>query len=306
MKWEKKGLIYSPDKTTGWMAKYGMVPTPLHLPKENKIRIFIGVTTSDNFGSTTYVDVSASDPSKLMHVEKSKPVINLGKPGTFDDSGAIPSCCIKIDKVIHLYYVGFQRCHKVPYMLFPGLATSKEGKKFERFSEAPIIERDRNNFLSYAAPCVIFDQGIYKMWLWIGKDWVVINGKYFLSASIGYAESTDAITWKIIHTNCIVPNQQNEFSIGRPWVTKVNGLFKMFYSVRHIEEMYRLGYAESGDGINWVRKDEEIGIDVSESGWDSEMICYPAVITVRDKTYLFYNGNNNGETGFGVAELIEA
>ena len=45
-------------------------------------------------------------------------------------------------------------------------------------------------------------------------------------------------------------------------------------------------------------------IDVSPTGWDAEMICYPAVINVKGKTYLFYNGNNNGETGFGVAELI--
>jgi hypothetical protein len=33
------------------------------------------------------------------------------------------------------------------------------------------------------------------------------------------------------------------------------------------------------------------------------MICYPAVIKIYDKTYLFYNGNNNGKTGFGYAEL---
>ena len=45
--------------------------------------------------------------------------------------------------------------------------------------------------------------------------------------------------------------------------------------------------------------------DVSASGWDSDMTCYPSIITVKEKTYMFYNGNNNGETGFGYAELIE-
>ncbi|MEP5069850.1 MAG: hypothetical protein ABJQ96_04225, partial [Crocinitomicaceae bacterium] len=65
------------------------------------------------------------------------------------------------------------------------------------------------------------------------------------------------------------------------------------------------GYAESLDGIEWERKDREVGIDVSEAGWDSEMVCFPSVIKVKDKTFMFYNGNNNGKTGFGVAELIE-
>ncbi|MFQ5751293.1 MAG: hypothetical protein ACE5HI_04785, partial [bacterium] len=65
----------------------------------------------------------------------------------------------------------------------------------------------------------------------------------------------------------------------------------------------RIGYAESENGLDWIRKDEEVGIEVSDEGWDSEMICYPAVISVNGTTYMFYNGNNNGETGFGYAQL---
>ena len=34
---------------------------------------------------------------------------------------------------------------------------------------------------------------------------------------------------------------------------------------------------ESEDGVNWQRKDNKVGVDVSNEGWDSEMICYPAV-----------------------------
>jgi hypothetical protein len=101
------------------------------------------------------------------------------------------------------------------------------------------------------------------------------------------------------------PSIDKEFSLGRPWVLKLEGIYKMFYSIRYLEKLYRIGYAESLDGINWERKDEKVGIDVSKNGWDSEMICYLSVITVEDKTFLFYNGNNNGETGFGYAELIE-
>ena len=64
---------------------------------------------------------------------------------------------------------------------------------------------------------------------------------------------------------------------------------------------YRIGYAESQDGITWERKDNEVGIDVSESGWDSEMIEYPFVFEHKRGKYMFYNGNDYGNEGIGYA-----
>jgi hypothetical protein len=79
--------------------------------------------------------------------------------------------------------------------------------------------------------------------------------------------------------------------------------YRMFYSAGTETEGYRLAYAESEDGIVWQRKDEEIGIDVASNGWDSEMQCYPSVVSAGERTFLFYNGNNYGKDGFGYAEL---
>jgi hypothetical protein len=48
-----------------------------------------------------------------------------------------------------------------------------------------------------------------------------------------------------------------------------------------------------------------MGLDVSASGWDNETVEYAAVVNAGDKTFCFYNGNDFGVTGFGVAELIK-
>ena len=66
-----------------------------------------------------------------------------------------------------------------------------------------------------------------------------------------------------------------------------------------------LYYAESKDGIEWIRKDAEAGIDVSENStdWDYEMIEYPLVINHLDDKILFYNGNHFGQSGVGYAIL---
>ncbi len=75
----------------------------------------------------------------------------------------------------------------------------------------------------------------------------------------------------------------------------------MWYSYRGGDCTYRIGYAESSDGLQWIRMDETIGMDVSNNGWDSEMVCYPFVFDHKDITYMLYNGNSYGKTGMGLA-----
>jgi hypothetical protein len=83
----------------------------------------------------------------------------------------------------------------------------------------------------------------------------------------------------------------------------------MWYSVRPgVDEHgksgpYRIGYAVSDDKKTWKRMDETVDIHPSESGWDSEMVCYPDVLQTNEKTFLFYCGNNYGRDGFGYVEL---
>jgi hypothetical protein len=119
---------------------------------------------------------------------------------------------------------------------------------------------------------------------------------------IKYAESTDGINWKSDGTVCI-DYKEDEYAIARPIVYKESGIYKMWFCYRGGHNTYRAGYAESKDGIVWERKDNTVGIDVSDSGWDSEMICYPCVFKHKNKKYMLYNGNSFGATGCGYAIL---
>lgn len=69
------------------------------------------------------------------------------------------------------------------------------------------------------------------------------------------------------------------------------------------EKGYRIGYATSSDLLNWTRDDARAGIDVSETGWDAEMISYPHVFELDGRTLMLYLGNQVGRAGFGLAEL---
>ncbi len=306
MIWEKLGRIWEPTGDRWWNIKYGMLPTPIYIEKKNIVRVFFGSADDNTFCRVSYIDLAADNITQIIG-RSEEPVLNIGELGTFDDCGVVPSCTLQKDNKLYLFTVGFQRCERVPYMLFAGLAESVDnGKYFTKTSKAPILPRNNFRPTSQGAPSVIFHNGIYKMWHWFSTRWIEVDGKLFLDYKIGYAESADAINWEMKDITCLAPDEtKDEFAVARPWVIFEDGLFKMWYSIRFIKKMYRIGYAESVDGINWIRKDETVGIDVSNIGWDAEMVCYPAVIDVKGERYLFYNGNNNGINGFGVARLKE-
>lgn len=301
--WIKKGIIYRPNLNNWWSQHYAMLPVPKYLKKKEIIRIYFGTTDNKLNGRIASIDVNASNPSEVVSESKSF-LVDLGEDGTFDDSGVVPSCIIKLGDKQLLFTVGFQRCVNVPYMLFAGLLYSKiNQEKFIRYSKAPVLPRNKFRPISQGAPCVIFHNGIYKMWHWFGTKWITVNKKKYINYRIGYAESDDCYNWVMKKEPCIVPNaSNNEFAVARPWVLFENNKFKMWYSVRFVDKLYRIAYAESLDGINW-KKQKIKGLNVSKSGWDSKMICYPSVINVDKKKYMFYNGNDNGKTGFGYAIL---
>ena len=302
MKWIKRGRIFEPTGSQWWSRQYGIVPTPRILD-ERTLRIYFATADEHSNGRVTYVDVDSSDPSNIRG-DAQEPVLDIGAPGTFDDSGVAPSCVIDHDGRTLMYYCGFQRADRVPYMLFTGLAISHDGgDTFERHSQVPILDRTRASPISVSAPFVLHSNGLFHMWNWFGLRWIEVNGKLYIESNIGYAESHDGIHWRAADRP-VIGLRADEFGIGRPWVVVENGLHRMWYSVRGHSTPYRIGYAESSDGIDWIRKDDEVGIDVSASGWDAQMVCYPAVIKAAGKTYLFYNGNDNGKTGFGFAESL--
>lgn len=52
-------------------------------------------------------------------------------------------------------------------------------------------------------------------------------------------------------------------------------------------QSYRIGYARLVNGINWILDLKNSEIDISTSGWDSEMIEYPFVVIMMDLDICF-------------------
>lgn len=301
MKWHKKGLIFAPSGDMWWARSYALVPT-VDILNEEVVRVYFASLDENKYGRIGYIDLDSTDLGRILGVSK-EPVLDLGDIGAFDDSGVNPSCVLNIAGKKHLYYIGWQRCERIPYMLFAGLAISTNGDQFRKQSVTPILERTSAEPFLRSATSVIFDNGIFRMWYVAGIDWTTIRSTSYPTYVIRYAESVDGIIWREQGHNCIGFADKDEFGLGRPWVLKDDNILRMWYSIRSRSAAYRIGYAESTDGLHWTRKDNEAGIVASPTGWDSEMVCYPCVADINGERYMFYNGNQHGSTGFGYALL---
>jgi hypothetical protein len=274
------------------------MPTP-EIVDEHTIRVHFAALDDQKFGRPGWVDVDAANPVIVLR-EAEEPSLDLGALGAFDDSGVVPSFFAPVDGRRCLYYIGWQRCERVPYKMFTGLA-EVAAERFRRLTSAPLMDRtDAEPFLR-ANPTILLENNRYRAWYVSATGWTTVDGKPYPHYVIRHAESSDGLRWSDDGEVCIGHDSPDEFGISRPWVLRDPDCYRMWYAVRSRSAPYRIGYAESVDGLSWVRKDQEVGIQRSEAGWDAEMICFPAVIDVHGRRLMFYCGNRHGATGFGVA-----
>lgn len=302
MRWRKLGLVYCPAGDRPWARGYAHLPTP-YLLDDRTIRVYFAALDEHKFGRVGFVDVQAGDPTRVIRVGD-EPALDLGELGTFDDCGAVPSCVTNITGRPALYYIGFQRAERVPYMLFTGLAFGRPGlEHWDRWARTPILDRTDREPFSRSAPCVLHEDGGYRMWYWSCRRWTpTTEGPPHYINALMHARSADGLAWHSDPAPCLEPALPDEYALGRPAVVRDGEVYRMWFSARSHGRAYAIGYAESADGLRWARDDGRAGIARSEAGWDGEMICYPAVIDLNGRRLMFYNGNRHGATGFGVAE----
>ena len=307
--WNKKGVIFDVNSYNDWMVSHACVPTPLLIDDET-IRIYYAPRNKFGKSIPTYIDVNSRNPSDVKYIHKS-PILELGELGTFDDDGIMPCSVVRLtESCIYLYYVGWNPSVSVPYRNSIGLAISNDnGTSFEKAFKGAILERNKVEPFFTASPYVMKIENQWMMWYASSTGFILVDGKPEPLYEIKFAHSNDGIDWIRPNITCIPPLEEYQCT-ARPTVIYENEIFKMWFTYRGSfdyrdgKNSYRIGYAESEDGVIWNRNDFNCGIDISVTGWDSLMQTYPAVIDVMERKYLFYNGNGFGKTGIGYAQWI--
>ena len=312
--WQKRGRIF--DSAThardDWNHAFAQAPATLVF--DTFVRVYFSCRPRpDPHGQYVshagYVDLDRPTLTRIMTVAD-KPVLDLGARGTFDEFGTYPMSVIRDGNDVRAYYGGWTRCVSVPFDVAIGYAISRDGgTRFEKPAPGPLLAADPDEPFVLSGPKIRRFRNRWYLWYIAGTKWIPNGGRPEPVYRIRMATSDDGIRWTRLHREIIPPRLEADECQASPDVIFANGAYHMFFCYRYSlgyrgrERGYRIGYASSSDLTTWFRDDSKAGIDVSDAGWDSEMVSYPHVFELDGRTLMLYLGNDVGRHGFGLAEL---
>jgi hypothetical protein len=316
MRWEKVGKIFDPTEFALPKNCLEFAQSPQVLLLNDFIRVYFSTRERDKTGKylshIAFVDFNKK--FSVINVAK-EPVIELGKLGCYDEHGIFPLNVLKTKDKLFGYIGGWNRRVSVSVDGSIGLAVSEDnGLTFKRMGDGPVLTSSINEPFLVGDPFVQIYDGEFHMWYIFGTAWRKFSAEAPPDRiyKIGHAISHDGIEWekKEEGRQIISDSLGADESQALPTVIKIGKRYHMFFCYRQSSDFrknknrgYRIGYAFSNDLHDWGRDDANVGIDVSEDGWDSEMQCYPHVFEMDNEIYMMYNGNEFGRFGFGLAKL---
>lgn len=316
LRWRRHGKIFDPRDYRLASGCVEFAQSPQALVFEDFVRIYFSSRERDAGGKflshVCYADFS-KDFREVIAVNR-EPVIPLGKLGCFDQHGIFPMHVVRIGGRLHGYTSGWTRRVSVSVDTGIGLATSDdEGRTFTRIADGPVLSASLHEPFLVGDPFVLPTDDNLHMWYIFGVRWARFPGANAPERvyKIGHATSRDGIAWATGNGRQVVRDRLHaDESQALPTVLRIGDRYHMLFCFRESADFrggcgrgYRLGHAWSDDLEEWTRDDHAGGLELPQSGWDAEMMCYPHLFECEGRVCLLYNGNAFGRHGFGLATL---
>lgn len=298
--WKKLGLLYAPGVADRHpkLLTHAANPLPIHL-EGDVYRIFYSGRDETNRSSVGAVDIDIVQ--RKVITDHFDPFFEHGAEGSYYSDGVSIGNCYICDGVRYMLFMGWQNPSGGHWRGDIGRLVVTPDLNLKLDTEKPFLSSDTLDPVSLSYPWVeAKPNGGFDMWYGSTRMWDAGNGE--MIHVIQHATSINGNTWN--RKGLAVPYEIGiAQAFSRPSViANDGGDFGMWFSYRSgAGEKYRIGYARSCDGVNWILELNQSGIDVSTRGWDSEMIEYPFVFKHNEVLYMLYNGNKYGKTGFGLA-----
>lgn len=304
LRWSKKGLVIKSAGAPEWRAKFSAMVSVLPW-EDDQYRVYLtgGELGEDRQRRFEIGWLQLSSEFEVGFENPMNPVLSAGRLGAFDCSGVCMPTVIRVsDSVLYMYYVGWGLAPAGFFQNDTGLAVSRDnGVTWRRFSEAPVLPRDSMDPIGTGTAFVLREaDDCWRMWYTALRNWEITEqGRSRVYYRIRYAESDDGLSWYKPKENVAIDLLSDELTTARPCVVKDGDTYRMWFSHAKRGSSYRIGYAESRDALSWTRMPS--GIAPSSGGWDSEMVEYAYVLKESDRFLMFYNGNQFGQDGTGLA-----
>ncbi len=225
---------------------------------------------SNSQGSDKYYVGYAESDNGLSWAVINNAVIEPGPEGAWDSYGVHAGAIIKENGIFKMYYTGQSKAND-PDNRKIGLATSLDGISWTKFPESVT---DQINIIGYSTH-IIKVMGVY--YLYYGNH-----------LQISVAKSSDGLNWKKIKNSIITATYDWEGNrVLSCTVIYEHNKFKMLYSNSSLFNAF--GYAESNDGIYWIKKNSPV-FDYNETSnqWPFD-IRYPYLVKANKTYFIFYS-----------------
>ena len=172
-----------------------------------------------------------------------------------------------------------------------GLATSPDGINWTKDAGNPIFGSGTEPWQAGGVMgCFVMPvSGGYKMW-YTGLTTSGINGM----CAIGYANSTDGISWERNNNPVLVPSSPGEWDdtwVFNPDVLFIDNLYYMWYvGTPNTSFLFEIGLATSYDGINWEKHSTNPVLQPTPGYWDGISVGCGTVLFIGDSLCLWYHG----------------
>jgi len=218
----------------------------------------------------------------------SNPVFEKGVASSWDESRVTFPSVIKEDSTYKMWYEGSNSADVRQI----GYATSTDGINWTRYVSNPVVTPSQSWCnLDVSNPSVIKDGSTYKMWF---------GGAYSGDVDrIGYATSSDGTSWSMYGGNPVVPvgggGAWDDRHIHWPFVIKEDSTYKMWYGGYDGTGItgYKIGYAESSDGITWS-KDSNNPMFGGEAGTLCSQYAYGQSVLRDGESFQMWFGGSDG------------
>ncbi|MFQ6615154.1 MAG: carboxypeptidase regulatory-like domain-containing protein [Fidelibacterota bacterium] len=202
-------------------------------------------------GSTGRIGYATSSDGVTWTKYAANPVLDVGTPGAWDSLWVAAPIVVFDGSSYHMWYVGFGGNNGIGY------ATSDDGIIWTRYAGNPVLERGTSGDFDDGflwSPEVVFDGTTYHMW------YTGIDGGHW---AVGYASSTDGVTWTK-HTD--------DTNGQQTWNPQESGTTSGLSSVYFVDDMTGWAAGAGGTilhttngGTDWVAQSSGAGTTIDLS-----------------------------------------
>jgi predicted GH43/DUF377 family glycosyl hydrolase len=225
------------------------------------------------------------------------PVLDIGPPGSWDDNRVSSPAVIFKGNIYHMWYTGNDGSN-----ITMGYAISPDGINWTKSNSNPILSvGPAGSWDSVYAetPSVVFNGTILQMW-YTGK----LGSTYRIGYATGYAKLPDKALWTKNEANPVLdtgpPSSWDDLKAVHPTVVFKDNLYHMWYAGLG-PSGYKIGLANSTDGINWEKCSLNPVLDAGPSAWEGAKVETPTVLFDGTTFHMWYSGFNGAVYRIGYA-----